>query len=99
MRPICVSPFHACSYHLTPHSHSVRLGIEECSRQLREETYKRAKTESDGSISPDPIYDQRGVRTNTREVRKKRELEMRRHDNIQSLLKLDPNYRPPADYK
>jgi len=78
---------------------SVRLGIEECSRQLREGTYKRPRTDSDGSLSPEPTYDQWGVRTNTREVRKKRELEQRRHENVQALLKLDPNYRPPPDYK
>lgn len=51
------------------------------------------------SPSPEPYYDQRGVRLNTREVRKRQELENKRHELIQEMQKLNPAYRPPPDYK
>lgn len=51
------------------------------------------------SPSPEPIYDANGKRLNTREVRKRQELEQRRHEKIQTLIKLNPEYKPPADYR
>lgn len=51
------------------------------------------------SPSPEPVYDATGKRLNTREIRKRQELEQRRHEKIQALLKLNPNYKPPADYR
>jgi splicing factor 1 len=51
------------------------------------------------SPSPEPVYDSNGKRLNTREVRKKQELEQLRHEKIQALLKVNPNYKPPADYR
>uniref|UniRef100_A0A0K0D1L9 peptidylprolyl isomerase n=1 Tax=Angiostrongylus cantonensis TaxID=6313 RepID=A0A0K0D1L9_ANGCA len=51
------------------------------------------------SPSPEPIYDSNGKRLNTREVRKRQELEQLRHEKIQALLKINPNFKPPADYR
>lgn len=45
------------------------------------------------------MYDLNGKRTNTREVRKKLQLEQRRHDKIQALITLLPDYNPPAEYR
>jgi splicing factor 1 len=36
---------------------------------------------------------------NTREYRKRRELEEMRHDAIQKMLVINPEFKPPADYK
>jgi splicing factor 1 len=36
---------------------------------------------------------------NTRDVRKKQEVEQLRHEKIQALMKLNPAYKPPADYR
>lgn len=36
---------------------------------------------------------------NTRDVRKRQELEQLRHDKIQQLLRLNPAYKAPADYR
>ncbi|VDK58111.1 unnamed protein product, partial [Anisakis simplex] len=36
---------------------------------------------------------------NTREIRKRQELEQLRHEKIQALLKLNPTFKPPADYR
>lgn len=51
------------------------------------------------SPSPEPVYDANGKRLNTRDVRKRQEIEMKRHEKIQVLLKVNPNYKPPADYR
>jgi splicing factor 1 len=51
------------------------------------------------SPSPEPIYDQQGKRQNTREVRARRKIEEERHQLVTELLVLDPNYKPPGDYK
>lgn len=55
--------------------------------------------ESERSPSPPPIYDANGVRQNTREVRMKEKLTRERNAIIEELLKMDPTYQPPSDYK
>ena len=51
------------------------------------------------SPSPEPIYSSEGKRMNTREYRKRRELEEQRHRAIQKMLQLNPEFKPPMDYK
>ncbi|CAF4793003.1 unnamed protein product, partial [Rotaria socialis] len=51
------------------------------------------------SPSPEPIYDQQGKRQNTREVRARRKVEEQRHQLIAELLAINPEYKPPGDYK
>lgn len=51
------------------------------------------------SPSPEPIYDQQGKRQNTREVRTRRKLEEQRHQLITELVAINPEYKPPSDYK
>uniref|UniRef100_A0A8R1EST6 Branchpoint-bridging protein n=1 Tax=Caenorhabditis japonica TaxID=281687 RepID=A0A8R1EST6_CAEJA len=51
------------------------------------------------SPSPEPVYDANGKRLNTREVRKRQELEQSRHEKIQALLRINPSFKPPADYR
>ena len=36
---------------------------------------------------------------NTREYRKRKELEESRHDAIQKMTSINPDFKPPADYK
>lgn len=45
------------------------------------------------------MYDANGKRLNTRDVRKRQELEQFRHEKIQQLVKLNPNFKPPTDYR
>ncbi|TFJ87948.1 hypothetical protein NSK_001294 [Nannochloropsis salina CCMP1776] len=52
----------------------------------------------DKSPSPPPIYDSHGKRLNTREERMKAALKKERQDVIERLLKINPLFRPPADY-
>ena len=51
------------------------------------------------SPSPEPIYSNEGKRMNTREYRKRRELEQNRHDAIQKMMLINPDFKPPMDYK
>ena len=51
------------------------------------------------SPSPEPIYSSDGKRLNTREYRTRKRLEEERHHLIQQMLNLNPDFKPPADYK
>ena len=51
------------------------------------------------SPSPEPIYSGDGKRLNTREYRKRKELEDMRHDSIQKMMLINPEYKAPPDYK
>ena len=51
------------------------------------------------SPSPEPIYSSDGKRLNTREYRKRKELEELRHHAITRLVELNTDYKPPSDYK
>eukprot|EP01083_Nonionella_stella_P193119 713567_1 len=51
------------------------------------------------SPSPEPIYDAKGVRINTREYRLREKLQKQRTKVISNIISLDPTYQPPSDYK
>ncbi|KJE90056.1 splicing factor 1 isoform 1 [Capsaspora owczarzaki ATCC 30864] len=51
------------------------------------------------SPSPEPTYDQYGKRTNTREVRKRKQLEEQRSKLIEQAMRTSSTYRPPSDYR
>jgi splicing factor 1 len=52
------------------------------------------------SLSPEPIYDPKtGVRTNTRELRTKEKYTRERNAIIEELVKLDPTFVAPADFR
>jgi splicing factor 1 len=54
--------------------------------------------DNERSPSPPPTYDSHGRRTNTREVRYRRKLEDERIRLVESAMKKDPNFKPPAEY-
>uniref|UniRef100_A0A1I7V4P6 Branchpoint-bridging protein n=1 Tax=Caenorhabditis tropicalis TaxID=1561998 RepID=A0A1I7V4P6_9PELO len=76
----------------------LQLEIEDATRKLRLADFGIAEGR-ERSPSPEPVYDANGKRLNTREVRKRQEFEQLRHEKIQALLKLNPNFKPPADYR
>ena len=51
------------------------------------------------SPSPEPVYSSDGKRMNTREYRKRKELEETRHESIQRMILINPDYKSPPDYK
>jgi splicing factor 1 len=51
------------------------------------------------SPSPEPEYDSMGKRLNTRDARVRKKLEEERHKLIIGMIKINPEYKPPFDYK
>ena len=60
---------------------------------------KCAPTFNFRSPSPEPIYNHEGKRLNTRDVRWRKRIETERHEAVQEMLKLNPHYHIPPDYK
>ncbi|GMR49821.1 hypothetical protein PMAYCL1PPCAC_20017, partial [Pristionchus mayeri] len=77
----------------------LQLEIEDATRKLRLNDFYGSANPAERSPSPEPVYDANGKRLNTREVRKRQELEQLRHEKITALLTLNPEYKPPADYR
>ena len=76
----------------------MREELEEVNRKLTTgEIY--IPPEGQRSPSPDPVYDASGNRLNTREIRAREKLVDSRHRLVEDLIKEDPTFRPPADYK
>jgi len=79
----------------------------ELKNQLQQITEKLGRVAQDAAIieqdprrspSPPPKYDAQGKRTNTREVRMRESLTDQRGKLIEELIKVNPNFQPPADY-
>ncbi|XP_014246784.1 splicing factor 1 [Cimex lectularius] len=77
----------------------LQLQIEEVSRKLRTGDLGIPLNPEERSPSPEPIYSSDGKRLNTREFRTRKNLEEERHSLIQKMLKVNPDFKPPADYK
>ncbi len=75
------------------------MRIEEITRMLRSGDLGIPTNPENRSPSPEPIYDNAGKRLNTREVRTRAKLDGERHKLVTEMLKLNPEYKPPADYK
>ncbi|KAK1150885.1 hypothetical protein AOXY_G33289 [Acipenser oxyrinchus oxyrinchus] len=77
----------------------VQLQIEDLTRKLRTGDLGIPPNPEDRSPSPEPIYNSEGKRLNTREYRTRKKLEEERHLMIQEMVALNPEFKPPADYK
>ncbi|ODN02445.1 Splicing factor 1 [Orchesella cincta] len=87
---------------LTPdqtEAYIAQLQIEELTRKLRTGDLGIPTNPEERSPSPEPIYGTDGKRLNTREYRTRKKLEEERHKLIQKLMKINPDYKPPADYR
>ena len=77
----------------------LQLKIEDASRRLRTGDFGIPANPEDRSPSPEPIYSSDGKRMNTREYRKRKELEEQRHNDILRIMEINEDFKPPADYK
>lgn len=79
----------------------VRLQLDELNMRLSlpEGQLRNYDTEFERAPSPEPVYDARGKRTNTREQRLRKKLQQERKALIERALFLNPQYKPPADYR
>ncbi|CAH0765887.1 unnamed protein product [Bemisia tabaci] len=76
-----------------------QLQIEEINRKLRTGDLGIPANPEERSPSPEPIYSSDGKRMNTREYRTRKRLEEERHTLIGKMQKINPDFKPPADYK
>ncbi|XP_052866411.1 splicing factor 1-like [Anopheles cruzii] len=87
---------------LTPNqqeAYLVQIQIEEISRKLRTGDLMIPQNPEERSPSPEPIYSSDGKRLNTREFRTRKKLEEQRHQLIQRMQAINPDFKPPSDYK
>uniref|UniRef100_A0A8C4HS23 Alpha-1,4 glucan phosphorylase n=1 Tax=Dicentrarchus labrax TaxID=13489 RepID=A0A8C4HS23_DICLA len=77
----------------------VQLQIEDLTRKLRTGDLGIPVNPEDRSPSPEPIYNSEGKRLNTREYRTRKKIEEERHSLITEMVGLNPDFKPPADYK
>lgn len=83
---------------LDPKVKGMREALDELNRKI---TLGELDIPPEGqrSPSPEPVYDAMGIRQNTREIRARERLENARHKLVEDLIREDPSFRPPADYK
>eukprot|EP00128_Syssomonas_multiformis_P011736 Colp12_sorted_trinity150504_noHs@30680 len=77
----------------------IHLRLEEISKRLRLPDLGIPVDPRERSPSPPPTYDRMGKRTNTREMRTRKKLMDEQRDLVDRAQKLNPNFRPPVDYK
>jgi len=77
----------------------LQLGIREATSKLAMPNLGIPPNPRDRSPSPEPIYNSKGVRMNTRYERTKAKLVSQRNNYITKLKVLDPTYQPPACFQ
>jgi len=77
----------------------LQLKIEDTTRRLRAGDLGIPPNPEDRSPSPEPIYSSDGKRLNTREYRKRKQQEEQRHEAVQKMMLLNPEFKPPTDYR
>lgn len=83
----------------TQEQYMLNLTIQECTQKLNSPDLGIPKNPRDRSPSPEPIYNTKGVRMNTREERTRNKLMNMRNVSITKLKDLDPSYQPPSHFK
>lgn len=76
----------------------IRLRIEEITFRLTSNSLD-VDTSENRSPSPEPIYNNQGVRINTREQRTREALTRERQKLVNIATRMNPMFKPPADYK
>lgn len=84
---------------LDPEVQALNIRLLEISRMLQSGLPLDDRPEGARSPSPEPIYDNMGIRINTREYRARERLTKERQEIISQLIKKNPAFRPPADYR
>ncbi|KAG6503789.1 splicing factor-like protein 1 [Zingiber officinale] len=84
---------------LDPEVQALNFRLLEISRRLQSTLPLDDLPEGARSPSPEPIYDNMGIRINTREYRARERLNRERQEIISQLIQRNPAFRPPADYR
>lgn len=84
---------------LDPEVQTLNILLLEINRKLQSGLPLDDRPECARSPSPEPIYDNLGIRINTREYRAREKLMKERQEIISKLIQKNPAFRPPADYR
>ncbi|CAH1420206.1 unnamed protein product [Lactuca virosa] len=84
---------------MDPEIQALNARLMEISRILQSGQQLDDRPEGARSPSPDPIYDNMGTRINTREFRARERLNRERQEIISQIIKRNPAFKPPADYR
>lgn len=82
-----------------PEIQALNSRLLEISRMLSSGLPLDDRPEGARSPSPEPIYDNMGIRINTREYRARERLNKERTEIISQIIKRNPAFKPPADYR
>lgn len=84
---------------MDPEIQALNARLMEISRILQSGLQLDDRPEGARSPSPDPVYDNMGTRINTREYRARERLNRERQEIISQIIKRNPAFKPPADYR
>ncbi|CAL5429641.1 unnamed protein product [Camellia sinensis] len=84
---------------IDPEIQALNARLLEISRMLQSGLPLDDRPEGARSPSPEPIYDNIGIRINTREYRARERLNRERQEIISQIIKRNPAFKPPADYR
>ncbi|KAI5073913.1 hypothetical protein GOP47_0011926 [Adiantum capillus-veneris] len=84
---------------LDPEIQGLNIQLLEINRRLQTGQVLDDRPDGARSPSPEPIYDNMGIRINTREFRAREKLMCERQELIFKLIKKNPAFKPPADYR
>ncbi|TVU14001.1 hypothetical protein EJB05_37442, partial [Eragrostis curvula] len=84
---------------MDPEVHALNARLLEISRLLQSGLPLDDRPEGARSPSPEPVYDNLGIRINTREYRARERLNRERQEIISQLIRRNPAFKPPADYR
>lgn len=84
---------------LDPEIQALNIQLLEINRRLQTGQVLDDRPDGARSPSPEPIYDNMGIRINTREFRYREKLMCERQELIFKLIKKNPAFKPPADYR
>eukprot|EP00252_Welwitschia_mirabilis_P022410 TRINITY_DN6058_c0_g2_i1.p1 TRINITY_DN6058_c0_g2~~TRINITY_DN6058_c0_g2_i1.p1 ORF type:complete len:1098 (+),score=259.15 TRINITY_DN6058_c0_g2_i1:222-3296(+) len=84
---------------LDPEVQALNARLMEINRLLQSGMPLDDRPEGARSPSPEPVYDSMGVRINTREFRARERINRERQEIISQLIKKNPAFKPPADYR
>ncbi|CAL5032524.1 unnamed protein product [Urochloa decumbens] len=84
---------------MDPEVHALNARLLDISRLLQSGLPLDDRPEGARSPSPEPVYDNLGIRINTREYRARERLNRERQEIISQLIRRNPAFKPPSDYR
>ncbi|PQQ04324.1 branchpoint-bridging protein [Prunus yedoensis var. nudiflora] len=98
-KPVIQLPDFMGGIEFDPEIQALNSRLLEISRMLSSGLPLDDRPEGARSPSPEPIYDNMGIRINTREFRARERLNKERQEIIAQIIKRNPAFKPPADYR